>query len=293
MKDICCVGHITHDRVVTPDFEAEMPGGTSWYFAKALSRLAPGSLRVVTAVGDDGKPAVEELREEGIEVRMIPSERSVFFENRYGENMDNRRQRVLAKATPFKAEDLRQEEAAYYHLGTLLADDFDMDTIRMLAQKGKVALDVQGYLRRVEGEEVVHVDFAEKEAILPLIEILKANEVEMEVLTGTSDPREAARRLAGMGCREVVLTMGSKGSLIYTEGKYYEIPPNRPERVVDATGCGDTYMAGYLWRRSLGEDPEAAGRYATAMCCLKLAEKGPLTATDAEIRAVMEKVDSK
>ena len=284
---ICCIGHITHDRVITPSFTAEMPGGTSYYFAGALRGIAPEAFRIVTAVGPDGEKAVEELRKGGLNVRVLPSPESVFFENRYGEDIDSRTQRVLAKAEPFTLEALKDEEARYFHLGTLLADDFAGDVVRELSKRGKVSLDVQGYLRRVEGEEVVHQDFEDKMDILPFVDILKANEVEMEVLTGSADPYEAARILAGWGVKEVVLTLGSKGSLIYADGSYYEIPAYAPEAVVDATGCGDTYMAGYLYRRSQGDSIPDAGRYAAAMCSLKLARKGPLLTTDTQVRALL------
>lgn len=287
MKDIYCIGHITHDRVVTPEFTAEMPGGTAWYFGKALAGIAPERVGIVTSVGPDEASAVEELRQEGIEVTAYPSARSVFFENRYGRDTDDRRQRVLAKAEPFHGAQLQSLEGRYFHLGTLLADDFDAEAVKVLAAKGKVALDVQGYLRRVEGEAVVHRDFAGKEEILPYVDILKANEKEMEVLTGVTDPYEAARRLAAMGCREVVLTLGARGSLIYADGEFHDIPAFVPEAVVDATGCGDTYMAGYLLRRSLGDDIDTAGRFAAAMCSLKLARKGPLEASSEQISEIL------
>ncbi len=287
MKPICCIGHITHDRVITPTFTKEMPGGTAFYFAGALQNIAPESFRVVTSVGPDEEATVRQMQSDGLDVRLIPGSHSVFFENRYGEDIDSRTQRVLSKGRPFNVKDLEEEEAAYFHLGTLLADDFDPGVFRQLAAKGKLALDVQGYLRRVIGEDVIPQDFEGMDELLPYVTVLKANEVEMEVLTGSRDPREAARLLAGKGVKEVVLTLGSKGSLIYSDGVYYDIPAYWPESIVDATGCGDTYMAGYLYRRSQGDDIPSAGRYAAAMCALKLARKGPLRATDAQVRQVI------
>lgn len=281
--EICCIGHITHDKVITPKFEAEMPGGTAYYFANALKNFDHESFRLVTCVGETELPAVEELRADGIDVTVIPSRESVYFENKYGENMNERTQRVLAKADPFTAENLKDVNAKIYHLGTLLADDFDLDTIKSLAKKGVVSVDVQGYLRKVEGEDVVHVDYDKKREAMPYISILKANEKEMEVLTGTTDPREAARILADWGCKEVLLTLGDKGSLIYTGGVFYDIPAIPATELVDATGCGDTYMAGYLYKRSRGASYEEAGKFAAAMCTLKLAGKGPFSGTEEEV----------
>lgn len=285
--DICCIGHITLDRIVTPEFEAYMPGGTAYYFAKALERLEHPGFRLVTSVGESEMGVVEELRSEGIDVTVLPSRKSVFFENRYGHDRNQRTQRVMAKADPFTVEKLRGVEARIFHLGTLLADDFSLDVLKDLSSRGEVALDVQGYLRKVEGESVVHVDYAEKREAMPYVGILKANETEMEVLTGSSSPREAARILASWGCGEVLLTLGDKGSLIYAGGEFHEIPAYTPEATVDATGCGDTYMAGYLYKRAQGAGCDEAGRFAAAMCTLKLARKGPFRGSEEDIERVI------
>lgn len=287
MTDICCIGHITLDKVITPRFEAYMPGGTAFYFAKALKDFDHEGFKLVTAVGDTEMNVVEELRNDGIDVIALPSRKSVFFENKYGHDMNHRTQRVLAKADPFTVENLADVDAKIYHLGTLLADDFDLDTIKALSKKGKVSVDVQGYLRKVVGEDVVHVDYDKKREAMPYISILKANEKEMEVLTGTTDPYEAAKILAEWGCKEVLLTLGDKGSLIYAEGQFNEIPAIPPKDLVDATGCGDTYMAGYLYKRSRGASYYDAGLFAAAMCTLKLERKGPFDRSLADVEKLI------
>jgi sugar/nucleoside kinase (ribokinase family) len=74
----------------------------------------------------------------------------------------------------------------------------------------------------------------------------------MEVITHSKNPRTVALQLADMGVKEVIITLGSYGSLIYCEGRFYEVPAYKPEVLVDATGCGDTYSTGYLWMRLQG-----------------------------------------
>ena len=284
IPEICCIGHITLDKIITPRLETYMPGGTAFYVAHALANLDHTGFRLLTSVGPTEMGAVEDIRKRGIEVDVIPSRKSVFFENKYGDNPNDRTQRVLAKADPFTVDNLKDVEAKIFHLGTLLADDFSLDALKLLSSKGIVSVDAQGYLREVRGEQVHPVDWADKTEALKYIDILKANEKEMETLTGTTDPREAARRLAAWGCREVLLTLGDRGSLIYTDGKFYDIPAYPTTDVVDATGCGDTYMAGYLYSRSRGADYVEAGKFAAAMCTIKLAHTGPFHGTVAVIR---------
>ena len=55
--DICCIGHITLDKVVTPRSAVFMAGGTAFYFSNALSRMDV-RYRLVTAVASDGMAAV-------------------------------------------------------------------------------------------------------------------------------------------------------------------------------------------------------------------------------------------
>lgn len=288
MTDICCIGHITRDKIITPESTVYMAGGTSFYMSYGMNRLPKTvSYKLVTKVGKGQLPEVEKMRQAGIDVRCYDSRHTVYFENKYGANSDNRTQRVLAKADPFTLEEMKPLEAKVFHLGSLLADDFSPEVVEYLSTKGQVSIDVQGYLREVSGEQVRAVDWKDKERILACTDILKLNEHEMEVITHSRNPRTVALQLADMGVKEVIITLGSYGSLIYCEGRFYEVPAYKPQVLVDATGCGDTYSTGYLWMRLQGASCEEAGRFAAAMCTLKLEHSGPFDKTLADIHRVM------
>lgn len=290
MKDICCIGHITLDKIVTPKHTNYMPGGTSYYFSHGMSRLNDYKhYKLVTALAESEMQAVEDIRAKGIEVKVIPSRKTVYFENVYGENQDNRTQRVLAKADPFTVEGLQDVNANIFHLGSLLSDDFSLEVIKYLSGKGTIAVDAQGYLREVRGEKVYAIDWEDKIEALKYIDILKVNEHEMEVLTGYNVPELAALRLAEWGVKEVLITLGSFGSLIYAENKFHHIPAYPPQEVVDATGCGDTYVAGYLYMRNKGASYVDAGCFAAAMSTLKLEHSGPFAGTEEDILNIIKK----
>jgi sugar/nucleoside kinase (ribokinase family) len=286
MLDICCIGHITLDKVVTPANTKHMPGGTAYYFANALQHINV-KLGLLTAVGDTELHEVERLKQQGTTVTAVPSQSSVYFENTYSSDQDHRTQRVLQKASPFTVADLDGIEAAIYHLGPLLADDIPVELIAHAADKGKVSLDAQGYLREVRDQKVHAIDWPEKIEALKHISILKVNEHESKALTGITDIRAGALQLAEWGVAEVVVTLGSKGSVILSEGKFYEIPAYKPPVINDATGCGDTYMAGYLYKRAKGADIEEAGNFAAAMAGIKIGGFGPFTGTEDEVKAFM------
>lgn len=290
MKDICCIGHITKDKIVTPHRVVYMAGGTSFYFAYAINQLPNDvSFSLVTSMDPTETEPAEKMRQAGIDVTLNASRNTVFFENIYGENQNERKQRVLAKADPFTIEQLEHVDAKVYHLGSLLSDDFSNEVVEYLAKKGKVSIDVQGYLREVRDEKVYPIDWKDKLKVLKNTYYLKVNEIEMETITGLKDAHEAAKLLHSWGVTEVLITLGSEGSLIYVDDTFYEIPAYAPHEVVDATGCGDTYSAGYLYQRTLGATPTEAGKFAAAMCTIKLEHNGPFNRSIDDIHEIISK----
>ncbi len=281
--DLCCIGHITLDKVITPTSGIDMPGGTSYYLSYALKDFKDINFGLVTAVGTTERHVIDRLQQEHIQVTAIPSPESVCFVNIYGENQDNRTQRVLSKAIPFAPEYLPEIEARVFHLGSLLADDFPLETVKLLAEKGLISIDAQGYLREVRDTHVYPKDWEDKTAIFPYIHFLKVNEMEMKVITGHTDVKEAAVQLNKWGVKEVLITLGSMGSVIYDGEDFHIIPAYLPEQVTDATGCGDTYMAGYLYQRAKGADILTSGKFAAAMATLKIQQSGPFRNTEEDI----------
>jgi sugar/nucleoside kinase (ribokinase family) len=289
--ELCCIGHITLDKVTTPQKTVHMPGGTSFYVSHAIRNFNDIDYALVTAVGSSERHVTDKMQAQGIHITVLPGTRSVYFENIYEENSDERKQRVRAKADPFTVEQLRDVEAGIFHLGALLADDFAPDVIRYLAGKGKVSVDSQGYLREVRDTHVYPTDWKNKPDALKYVHFLKANEHEMEALTGYKDAQKAAMQLCEWGVKEVLLTFGSLGSLIYDGLHFYRIPAYKPRDIVDATGCGDTYMAGYLYKRVKGASIEESGHFAAALSTLKIEHSGPVRAGMAEIEKVLRNND--
>lgn len=289
MKDICSIGHITRDKIITPQNTVSMAGGTSYYMSHGISHLPQKvSYQLVTKVGKGQMGEVEKLRQAGVDTICYPSRHTVYFENKYCEDSNNRTQRVLAKADPFTVDEMRPLEARIFHLGSLLADDFSPEVVKYLATKGLVSIDVQGYLREVVGEDVRAIPWKNQKEILAATSILKLNEHEMEVITNSTNPRTVAEKLAAQGVKEVVITLGSYGSLIYADRHFYEIPAYAPRQVVDATGCGDTYSTGYLYCRLQGMGYAEAGRFAAAMCTLKLEHNGAFDGSIDDIERIMK-----
>lgn len=283
MTDICCIGHITNDVIITPSSETHLPGGTAYYFARGIHAMNAAnpkvSFSVLTAMADADTEVIRQLQKIGIDIECLPSPHTLFFENKYGADFNGREQRVLSTANPFTLDQISQVNARYVILGSLLANDFPIEAFPLLHSRSCLVVDVQGFLREVRGEKVYAVDWESKLQALPYVDVLKVNEYEMEVLTGSADPRQAALKLADWGVREVLLTFGSYGSLIYDAEahSFYEIPAYKPAKLIDATGCGDTYVTGYIFKRAQGCSVAESGDYAARVSSLKLQCSGPLT----------------
>jgi len=76
------------------------------------------------------------------------------------------------------------------------------------------------------------------------------------------------------GLEALVLTRGAEGSIIYANGRRFDIPCAKAEAVVDPTGCGDAYRAGLLYGIASGFDRERTGRLASLMGAIKVASRG-------------------
>lgn len=267
---------------MTPKAEIYMPGGSSFYFSYGINHLDNKNLsyRLLTSLAEEDMQAVHDMRAAGIQVDVIPSRHTVYFENIYEADQNVRHQRVRAKADPFTIDSVKDVEARYIVLGSLLADDFPLEVIQYLSTRGTLVVDAQGYLREVRGEKVYAIDWKEKREALKYIDILKVNEYEAEVLTGTAHLHKAAEILASWGVKEVLLTQGSFGSTLLADGQFYDIPAYEPLNVVDATGCGDTFVMGYVYKRAQGASVDEAGHFAAAVSTLKLEASGPFCGTE-------------
>jgi sugar/nucleoside kinase (ribokinase family) len=91
------------------------------------------------------------------------------------------------------------------------------------------------------------------------VDILIANETEITALYETPSFEEAARRTLD-NTEIAALTRSEKGSVVIAAGRTIEIPAHPVREVVDATGAGDLYAAGFLYGLATGRDLEVAGR---------------------------------
>ncbi|WP_394753109.1 carbohydrate kinase family protein [Crenothrix sp.] len=72
----------------------------------------------------------------------------------------------------------------------------------------------------------------------------------------------------------LIITLGGKGSKIYTKGQCIDIPVAKPKALLDPTGCGDAHRAGLLYGLMNDLNWETTGRIASLMGAIKIEHNG-------------------
>jgi sugar/nucleoside kinase (ribokinase family) len=198
--------------------------------------------------------------------------------------MERRTCKVLNFAGPFQATDIPDMTARIYAVVPIIAGEVDLNLLKTLSERGPVALDVQGFVRVREGDNLLFHPWPDMEEGLSYVTYLKMDRAEAELLTGLTDLTAAALRLAEYGPREIVMTQTS-GVTIYAAGTFYRAPFTS-RSLGGRTGRGDTCFTAYLGRR-LTASPEEATRLAGAVTTLKQEKPGPWQGSLAEAEALL------
>jgi len=98
---------------------------------------------------------------------------------------------------------------------------------------------------------------------LPHTDYLLPNDEQVLGFTGAPDLLTGAQRLLAAGAACVAVTQGSKGALVVSNEETIAVPAFAID-VVDTTGCGDAFSAGFILGRALGSDLREAARLGCA-----------------------------
>ena len=98
---------------------------------------------------------------------------------------------------------------------------------------------------------------------LPLVDYITPNEDEARYYTGKEDPQEMAEIFLGYGVKNVIIKLGSRGCYFKNDKESISLPAC-PIDAVDATGAGDSFVAGFACERLRGASDEEALRFGNA-----------------------------
>ena len=271
MHQAVVMGSLTRDRIESPGREDERIGGGPWYAGITLARLGI-KVGVLTRIAADDEILARALQGRGVEVAWLPATCTTNFVNRYDDG-GWRTQFVPSVAEPIEiagaAEALRSADLAY--LDPLHPNDLADDVVPVLkdTRPRMVALDVQGYTRLMHQGIITPGLDRRLPEILAVCNFIKASKDEARLVTGLSDPEDAARILANPG-REALVTCGPDGAFVcYQGGCHYE--PAVLTEIADPNGAGDIFFSAYLAKRLNDATIEAAASFAADFTSKSLA----------------------
>jgi sugar/nucleoside kinase (ribokinase family) len=254
VRPVAVVGNLSRDLV---DGELRA-GGAPLHAARALRVLGWPAIVAVKAADADRRLLLPPLVRLGVPVLWRGGDSTAAFSFRY--DGDRREMVVEALGPSWAPADLRGlERAEWVHVGALARSDFPAATLAPLARERRVSFDGQG-LVRPDRTGPLRLDPDYDPEVVRHVSVLKLAEEEARTLVG--EPDEDALR--SLGVPEVVVTLGSRGSLVLAEGRLERVPARAVDGA-DPTGAGDAFSAAYLVSRASGHAPAASARRATAL----------------------------
>lgn len=251
------------------------PGGKGANQAVAIARLG-GPVTFICKTGSDifGHQSQQLFEEEGINTSYVFSDSG----NPSGValiTVDEKAENCIVVASGANANllpsDLEKAEEAIERADLVLMQlEVPMETVCFVAdiawQKGKKVI------LNPAPAHPLPVD------LLRHLYLITPNETEAEMITGVkitdeSSAGEAARALSGMGVQHVIITLGSKGALIYSNGKAEMVPALKVE-AVDTTAAGDVFNGALTVALSEGRSLKEAARFACKASAISVTRVG-------------------
>ncbi|SHN46730.1 carbohydrate kinase family protein [Cryptosporangium aurantiacum] len=238
------------------------PAGTAGGTALVLSRLG-AAVRSYGAVGTDplGDTLLAALAREGVDVSGLARTEAAQTSASVlpvRPNGDRPAWHCIGANAAFSLDGVSLDGVAHLHLGG--PEFFGGDAAGELLARARAAGASTSVDVLAPGDPGMLEWIA---AALPHTDYLLPNDEQVLGFTGATDLAAGARALveAGAGC--VAVTQGGKGALVVTADEIIEVPAFAID-VVDTTGCGDAFSAGFLLGRAEGRSLEASARLGCA-----------------------------
>jgi ribokinase len=204
--------------------------------------------------------------------------------------LDRRRDRALYVVpnanSEFRAGDVDADylsRCRWLHLSSFVGDaplQAQKALVNMLPRTVRVSLD--------PGELYARRGIAAIEPLLARCDVVLLTDRELRLLTDTADTRVGCEGIASYGPDMVVCKRGAQGSYVLVDDGGVDCRPAVQEEVVDNTGAGDVYNAGFLAGLLLGKSPDVCAEFAHRLAVKSLGGYGRVCYPDAEDRNVLE-----
>lgn len=278
----CVIGPLCKDEIIIGSENFFQPGGVAYYTGEALTALGANTV-LFSSFGNGLKPYLTGLKSE---IKQIKCSKSIHFINEYPDinNPNKRFQKCYNTERVLSLKDFTNvdfNEFDYVIFGPLFHNNISPGLIKHVSRTNtSVILAAQGLIRYSENNEGVVWRNAENVInLLPFIDYLFLDEEELKFVSGN----KGVDFLLKEGVRNIVVTNGMNGSRLILHGEKFNIPAFKPVKLVDPTGAGDSYMAGFIKSTSLYNNPSRMGKFAAMTATINIEKKGAFQGSEKEV----------
>ena len=257
--------HILNVAFLVPDMRREF-GGCAGNIAYTLKMLG-GDPLIMATVGDDYQPYSDRLDALGIPQTYIRKVAGTFTAQAFiTTDLDDNQITAFHPGAMNSSHENHVQDAQSATLGIVAPDGRDgmLQHAREYDEAGvPFVFDPGQGLPMFTGEELLE--------FIRMSEYVTVNDYEAQMVQErTGKTIEQLSKLV----KAFVVTLGARGSLVYSGHEQFEIPCVRAEKVVDPTGCGDAFRAGLLYGLASDYDWPTTGRLASLLGAIKISERG-------------------
>jgi sugar/nucleoside kinase (ribokinase family) len=298
--ELVCVGRIVQEMIHLPhETKGPVLGSPPAYCSVAAARQGT-TTGIVTRIGPDiSQDLLKPIMDAGVDTRGIliggRTTASVLIYDEKG----NKEIHYPSMSDTIKPDDIPKiyHGCGIIYICSMNADIGIEDLIQTVAIGKKSAVDLGGYggahMSKTSRQEIQDLsDFALK--VSEHFAIVKASDEDARIIFGENNPDGSSKRLLIGKTEVVIITLGSKGALVRTAKDVWHVPPT-PSNVVDTTGGGDVFMAGFLSEYLRNKDPLKSARWGCATAAFVIEQSGGVRVermpTSHQIQALLEHKD--
>ena len=286
MKNICVIGSLNMDLVVNVDTMPkpgqtiigsnfkEVPGGKGANQAVAMARLN-GNVSMIGKVGEDGfgQTLINSLKNDKVDTTYIQTAKGATGVALITVDKNAQNSIVVSPGANFevKEDDIDNNIEAIKNSDIVVLQlETPLNTIKYALNKAK---ELNKYTI-LNPAPAVKLD----DEIIKNVDLLTPNETELEIISGVSieteeDIQKAAQIMIEKGVKELIVTLGSKGSLYINKEKSMFKKAYRVE-AVDTTAAGDSYTGALAVALSQDKCIEDAMDFASKVGALSVLKEG-------------------
>ncbi len=276
---LAVIGHLAIDTIIHPDYTIESsPGGSAAALATTAVQFGV-SPTIHSQIGNDyPKEWLRVLEALGVDISNIEFlEKDESLRVRYEYDKEGQAQIICSDAVKraISPETLPKTDAL--HICPMLPQN-QVELVKKFGGSDTLSINFSEFF--VDNYDKMNfIDLLNWDAI----NIVLANEKEGKAITSEENPENMAKKFHDRGVNVVLITLGKEGSLIFDGENIHRINAWEAE-VVDPTGCGDSFIGGFLGEYLNSGNIHKAAGVGTYMASLTAQKKGSWAALVADVR---------